>query len=253
GDGGDAVVYAGTEPSAFYRSVDGGVTWEERPSLLRLPSAPTWSFPPQPDTHHVRWIAPDPRMPERIFVAIEAGALVWSADAGRNWVDRRPDGPYDTHTIIAHPRTRDRLYSAAGDGYFESRTGGANWERREDGLRHRYAWGLAVDPSDPETVVISTARSARSAHSADGAESWIYRRAAGQPWRAVSQGLPDPAGTTISVLATDPSETGVVYAANNRGVYHSPNMGAMWERLNIPWPERHHSQRIAGMAVTIAE
>jgi photosystem II stability/assembly factor-like uncharacterized protein len=252
-DAGSDVIYAGTEPSAFYRSPDGGAAWEERPSLLALPSAPTWSFPPRPQTHHVRWIAPDPRVPGRIFVAIEAGALVSSTDAGRSWVDRRPDGPYDTHTLVVHPHAPDRLYSAAGDGYFESRTGGATWERREDGLRHRYAWGLAVDPTDPETVVISAARSARTAHNAEGAESLIYRRTAGQPWRPISHGLPEPAGTTISVLAADPAEAGVVYAANNWGVYRSADMGEHWERLDIPWPARHQTQRVAGLALTTTQ
>ena len=167
-------------------------------------------------------------------------------------MDRRPDSPYDTHTLVVHLHAPDRLYSAAGDGYFESRTGGATWERREDGLRHSYAWGLAVDPTDPETVVISAARSARAAHRAESAESWIYRRTAGQPWRAVSHGLPEPAGTTISALVADPSEAGVVYAANNRGVFRSADMGASWERLDLPWPERHHTQRVADVAVAAA-
>lgn len=243
------IVYAGTAPSALYRSGDGGGMWEERPSLLALPSASTWSFPPRPDTHHVRWIAPDPLVAGRIFVAIEAGALVSSNDGGRSWTDRRPDGPYDTHTLVVHPRAADRLYSAAGDGYFESRTGGASWERPEDGLSHRYAWGLAVDPNDPETVVISAARGAMTAHRADMAESWIYRRTAGQPWHAVSRGLPSPEGTTISALVTDPAEPGTAYAANNRGVYRSADMGASWERLDLPWPDHYHAQRVAGLAV----
>src|SRR5215468_5978234 len=46
------VVWAGTEPSALYRSEDGGSSWVERPALKYLPSAPTWSFPPRPWTHH---------------------------------------------------------------------------------------------------------------------------------------------------------------------------------------------------------
>ena len=53
----DGAVYAGTEPSALYRSDDGGETWHELESLLELPSRPTWSFPPRPWTSHVRWIA----------------------------------------------------------------------------------------------------------------------------------------------------------------------------------------------------
>jgi photosystem II stability/assembly factor-like uncharacterized protein len=250
GAGGYSVVYAGTEPSALYRSPDAGESWKERRALLALPSASTWSFPPHPETSHVRWIATDPLVPQRIFVAIEAGALVTSTDGGLTWTDRRPGGPYDTHTLVVHPQATGRLYSAAGDGYFESTTSGVSWERREDGLRHRYAYGLAVEPDDPESIVISTARSAMTAHNAASAESWVYRRAAGEPWRVVSHGLPEAAGTTISSLVADPNDPGVVYAANNRGVYRSADMGESWERLGIEWAEEYEGERVAGVAIS---
>ena len=249
GDG-DSVVYAGTEPTALYRSEDAGETWEQRHALLALPSAPSWSFPPRPDTSHVRWIATDPLVEERIFVAIEAGALVTSTDAGLTWTDRRPGGPYDTHTLVVHPHEAGRLYSAAGDGYFESTTSGVNWERREDGLRHHYVYGLAVEPDDPETIVISASRSAMSAHSAEHAETWIYRRMAGEPWSVVKRGLPEASGTTISSLVADPDDPGVVYAVNNRGVYRSADMGESWERLEIEWASDYESERVAGVAIT---
>jgi hypothetical protein len=52
------VVYAGSEPSAIFRSEDAGDTWRELPSLSTLPSSKEWSFPPRPETHHVRSIFP---------------------------------------------------------------------------------------------------------------------------------------------------------------------------------------------------
>jgi len=77
-----SVVYVGTEPSSIFRSEDGGSTWLDLASLRQLPSAPTWSFPPRPSTHHVRWITPDPLVAGRVFAAIEAGALIRSHDGG---------------------------------------------------------------------------------------------------------------------------------------------------------------------------
>ena len=50
----------------------------ERPEYL--PSSASWSFPPRPWTHHVRWIEPDENNLDYVFVAIEAGALVQSHD-----------------------------------------------------------------------------------------------------------------------------------------------------------------------------
>jgi hypothetical protein len=189
-------------------------------------------------------------VPGRLFVAIEAGALVSSVDGGRTWTDRQPGGPYDTHKLVVHPRVADRLYSAAGDGYFESHTGGASWERREDGLEHHYIWGLAVDPVDPEFVVISAARSAGAAHNAERAESWIYRRVAGGAWQLAMGGLPEAAGTTISALASEPAVPGVVYAANNHGIYRAVDRGESWERLDITWPAEYERERVVALVAT---
>ena len=127
GGTGNGALYAGTQPSALYRSEDGGETWRELPALQDLPSSRDWSFPPNPATHHVRWIEPDPTVPGRVYAAIEAGALVRTPDGGRTWLDRVPGGPYDTHTAAAHPTAAGRVYSAAGDGYYESTDAGESW------------------------------------------------------------------------------------------------------------------------------
>src|ERR671911_230494 len=122
-------VYVGTEPSALYSSDDGGDSWEKMEALNNLPSSTSWSFPPRPWTHHVRWIESDINNPDYVFVAIEAGALVQSRDGGRTWIDRVEQGPYDTHTLATHPMAPKRIYSSAGDGYFESFDYGESWNR----------------------------------------------------------------------------------------------------------------------------
>ena len=40
-------VYVGTEPTAFYRSDDGGESWDKMSSLNNLKSSSSWSFPPK--------------------------------------------------------------------------------------------------------------------------------------------------------------------------------------------------------------
>jgi hypothetical protein len=42
------IVYAGTEPSAVFRSENGGDSWVDLAGLRALPSADTWSFPHVP-------------------------------------------------------------------------------------------------------------------------------------------------------------------------------------------------------------
>ncbi|HEX8036715.1 MAG TPA: glycosyl hydrolase [Ktedonobacterales bacterium] len=250
------VVYAGTEPSSLYRSEDGGRTWRELSTLRQLPSASTWGLPDRPDTSHVRWITPDPLVAERLFVAIEAGALLRSLDGGHTWEDRKPGGPYDTHTLVMHRLAPNWLYSAAGDGFvipghgfFESEDGGQTWYRPNDGLQHHYLWSVAADPADPATLVISAAHGPEQAHNPQSAESALYRRTGNGPWQRVQDGFPKPRGLLIAALATHEAEPGVFYAANNKGVFRSTDAGSSWEALPIRWPQGLHIDRANALIV----
>jgi photosystem II stability/assembly factor-like uncharacterized protein len=244
-----ALIYAGTDPSSVLVSDDGGERWEDRPGLDELPSSSEWSFPPRPRSHHVRWIACDPHRAGRMYVAIEAGALIRSMDGGRTWEDRKEDGPRDAHCIETHPLAKDRVYAAAGDGYFESRDGGESWGRWEAGLGDRYCWSLAVDPRDPDTVLLSASPGPTFAHDPKGAESRIYRRARGVTWEPVTRGLPPAIGTTAPILAVDPVTPGVFFAACNRGLYRSTDGGHGWESVAIPWSEEDFARRIRALLV----
>lgn len=252
-------VYAGTEPSALYRSEDGGATWQELASMLALPSAPTWSFPPRPYTSHVRAIGLDPLQAGVLLVAIEAGALIRSMDGGQTWEDRRPGGPFDTHTLGLPRQQPGHIYSAAGDGvmqagqgFAESHDSGTTWERPSAGLQHHYLWGLAVDPANPETLVVSAAAGPRQAHDLQTAASAIYRRTAGSAWQQVQQGLPPSQGMLASVLATNQADPGVFYAANNQGLFRSPDAGQNWQRIEAPMPEQMRLARAESLLVLAA-
>ena len=234
---GFGIVYAGTEPSAVFRSDNGGDSWVDLAGLRALPSANTWSFPPRPHTHHVRWIEADVSVADRVFVAIEAGALVGTFDGGRIWRDRVRGGPYDTHTALTHPLAPGRIYSAAGDGYFESIDAADSWSSPEDGLKHRYLVGVAVDPADPDYVIVSATDGPGSAYSPRRAESYVYRKTGLKRWEQARSGLPEAKGTTVRRFATHAGEPGVIYAANNRGLFRSEDAGRSWKALGLPWPE----------------
>lgn len=223
-------VWAGTEPSAVWRSDDAGRSWERCEGLLELPSSSDWSFPPRPETHHVRWIACHPEDADTAWFAIEAGALVSTRDGGRTWADRVAGGPYDTHELAIHPDEPDRLRVAAGDGYFESRDGGHSWTSPEAGLEVTYLRSVAVDPGDPSVVVASASSGPRTAYVAGRADGRLYRREGDGPWERISAGWPREPSTIAPLLVADPP-AGRLLAADERGVHESRDGGRRWKPI----------------------
>jgi photosystem II stability/assembly factor-like uncharacterized protein len=241
------VVWAGTEPSEVWRSEDDGNTWQPTRPLQELPSSGEWAFPPRPNTHHVRWIACHPQQAGRLWVAVEAGALVSTSDGGRSWRDRVPGGPRDTHELAIHPEAPETLRAAAGDGYFESRDGGVSWARPRAGLEVGYLRSVAVDPGRPDVVLVSAATHAHAAYVAGSSDGRLYRRAGEDRWERVADGWPDPPATIAPLLLAG-SRPGEFWAADERGIHASDDGGSRWRQL-VSYPRSiHHLRGLAFLA-----
>jgi photosystem II stability/assembly factor-like uncharacterized protein len=221
----DGTVYAGAEPSALYAGRDGGESWEELAALHSVPSAPAWSYPPRPWTSHVRWIAPHPADADRLLVGIEAGAVLLSEDGGRTWGDHRPDADRDPHALAWHPSAPDRAYQAGGGGAAWSHDAGRTWERVDEGRDRRYAWGLAVDPADPDRWWVSAAPDPFQAHGRGVADARIYRWEG--RWRAVTERLD---AFPYALLLTG----GALHAGLGDGrLLRSRDGGDAWEEIAV--------------------
>jgi photosystem II stability/assembly factor-like uncharacterized protein len=222
----DGAVYAGTEPSALYRSDDRGETWRELESLLELPSQPTWSFPPRPWTSHVRWIAPSPHEADVILVGIELGGLMRSTDGGETWADHRPGAQRDVHSLAWHPRAVERAYEAGGGGAAWSGDGGETWHPADEGRDRHYTWSVAVDPHDPELWYVSASTGPYAAHGGRDPQAKIYRRREGE-WSALAGGLPEPlSAMPYALVAVD---GGLVAGFADGQIWGSADRGDTWE------------------------
>jgi photosystem II stability/assembly factor-like uncharacterized protein len=223
-------VWAGTEPSEVWHSGDAGNSWEQTSRLETLPSSSEWSFPPKPETHHVRWIACHPLEPERLWIAIEAGALISTIDGGRTWRDRVPGGPYDTHELGIHRKAPNILRVSAGDGYYESDDAGATWRSPRSGLEVGYLRSVAIDFERPDGLLISASSGPYSAYVAGRSDGRVYRRIAGERWERVRDGWPDPPGTVAPLLSAG-THAAEFFAADERGVHRSDDSGKSWRKV----------------------
>ncbi|MGB9987542.1 WD40/YVTN/BNR-like repeat-containing protein [Salarchaeum japonicum] len=215
-------VFAGTEPSRVYRSRD-GTTWTECTGLTALDSSGEWSFPPRPDTHHVRWIQSVPGS-ELLYVAVEAGALVRTPDAGESWTDRVSEHPFDTHTMAVPASNPERAYAAAGDGFYVTPDGGESWMPRESGLSKTYCWSVAVRDDDGNALAVSSANGPRSAHTPETADSTVSFWDDG--WHEWTDGLPDRL-LAPSLLATSDGW----YALTDGALYTAAARGDRWQAV----------------------
>jgi photosystem II stability/assembly factor-like uncharacterized protein len=243
----DGAVYAGTEPSALYRSDDRGETWRELEGLLELPSRPTWSFPPRPWTSHVRWIAPNPHDADLILVGIELGGLMRSADGGATWQDHRPGAQRDVHSLTWHPIAGGRAYEAGGGGAAWSEDAGETWQPADQGRDRDYTWSVAVDPLDPELWYVSASTGPHAAHGRGDPHARVYRweRRDGE-WQALAGGLPDPLpAMAYALVAAD----GRLFAGLADGqIWESADHGDAWRPCQVRGqaPRELHALAYAG-------
>jgi photosystem II stability/assembly factor-like uncharacterized protein len=221
----DGALYAGTEPSRLFVSHD-GASWAELDALQDIPSRDTWSFPPRPWTHHVRWVAPDPHRSQHLLVGIELGGLMASDDAGATFADHAPGAKRDVHQLGWHPSAPGFAYQAAGDGAAWTSDGGRTWRAADAGRDLRYCWALAVDPADPERWYVSAASGPGAAHRGTSARGRLYRwDGAWQPLALPSESMP------YALVARD----GELLAGLSDGhVLRSRDRGETWDELGAP-------------------
>jgi|RhiMetdeSRZDD1v2_1073273.scaffolds.fasta_scaffold17396_8 photosystem II stability/assembly factor-like uncharacterized protein len=226
----DGAVYAGTEPSALYRSDDQGETWRELKGLLELPSRPTWSFPPRPWTSHVRWIAPSPHSREIILVGIELGGLMRTTDGGVTWQDHRPGAQRDVHSLAWHPHLEDHAYEAGGGGAAWSDDAGATWRPADEGRDRHYTWSVAVDPVEPDLWYVSASTGPFTAHGGGDPQARIYAWRQGE-WHALAGGLPEPLPAMPYALVA--TEERLFAGLADGQIWVSTDRGDSWRALSV--------------------
>ena len=171
----------------FYRTDDGGRTWQPRNSGVRAEFLPN----KQPEFGQcVHKVVHHPSRPERLFLQNHWG-LYRSDDWGDSWTDIANGVPSDFGFAMAmHPDDEETVYIVpiqadvfrvvpeAKMRVYRTRNAGQSWEPMTKGLPQENAYetvlrdGMATDSLKPAGVYVGT-RSGKLFGSADDGESWM--------------------------------------------------------------------------------
>ncbi|MGH9385153.1 MAG: hypothetical protein ACRD2N_12795 [Vicinamibacterales bacterium] len=93
-----------------------------------------------------------------------------------------------------------------------------------------YLRSVAIDPEQPEVVVISASSGPHSAYVAGRSDGRLYRRLTHERWESVRDGWPEPPSTIAPLLCAG-ARAGELWAADERGVHGSEDGGKSWRRV----------------------
>lgn len=244
------VIWAGTQPSALFKSTDRGESFE----LVR----PLWDHP-----HRTEWAAgfggqaihtvvPHPTDPQRVTVAMSTGGVYRTADGGDSWApankgikvnfmpEEYPEFGQCVHKVAGHPDKPDQLFAQNHHGVYRSDDAGDNWNSIADGLPADFGFPIVVHPHDPDTVFVFPL-TADMQRIPPGGEARVWRsRDAGETWTPSSSGLPDNfyAAVMRDAMTTDNADpAGLYLGARDGSVFASVDDGDNWIQIASHLPD----------------
>jgi photosystem II stability/assembly factor-like uncharacterized protein len=214
-------IYAGTRPSAAFRSRDGGRHWEQ----LAVPLAaecPAVGIP------RVTALQIDPLNPETLWLGVEVDGMRRSRDGGGTWeVIKDGLANPDIHGMAISAGTPKTVFVSTNNEIYVSDDDGKSWQplRIRDQFPWVYCRGMAVKPDNPQVIFVGNGDAAAGStgaiqRSLDGGKTWSPRP------------LSEGPNSTMWCVATHPSDPSLMFASSIFGeVYRSRDGGETWQKL----------------------
>lgn len=255
------VVWAGTEPSALWRSDDGGETFTLVRGLWDHPHRPLWE--PGGGGQALHTILPHPTDDSRISVAMSTGGLYRSEDAGGTWApsnrgigayylpDPPPEHGYCIHKVARDAGQPTRLYAQHHGGVYRSDDDGGSWTAIGDGLPADFGFPVVAHPRLPEVAFVFPL-SSDADRTPPAGRCAVYRTDdGGKTWQECARGLPDEpfhASVLRDAMAADDADPAGVYLGTRDGnVFASADEGDTWTTV-----ARHLPDVLCVRAATVA-
>ena len=245
------VVWAGTEPSALFRSEDGGVTYDLVRGLWDHPHRPTWY--PGGGGQAIHTVLPHPTDGQRMTVAMSTGGVYQTADGGQTWAPSNkgiialhsPD-PYPEYGQCVHKvafnRTRpEQMFLQNHGGVFRSDDGGGSWSPIGGGLPADFGFPIVAHPQRAGSAFVFPLLGDFDRTPPESRCRVFRTDDAGETWRPLSQGLPQE-GFQAAVMrdamsADDGDPTGLYFGTRSGAVFASPDEGETWSAVAQHLPD----------------
>ena len=250
---GDGTMYAATQPAGLFRSDDGGDTWNEIVAFTQVPEAADWCVPIKPPLPgRARAIVIDQDNPQCIWVGVEVGGIMATADGGETWTLDLPGENPDLHMMCAHPEKPEVLFASTGygrldgvaemiegnAGVFRSDDSGGSWAYAWKGITPRYSRPMCIDPRAPYGLTVASAPTAFSkSEDEGGAQAMLLRSEdGGESWRSLCDAAHSPSRANIHGLAPDLENPGGVVIGTDTGEVWRVSNDAVWTLLGAGMP-----------------
>jgi hypothetical protein len=245
------LMWAGTQPSALFTSVDGGLRYELVRGLWEHPHRAEWGAGAGGQAIHT--ILPHPADPQRVLVAMSAGGVYRTTDGGATWSaantgikayflpDQFPEFGQCVHKVARDPARPDRLYAQNHHGVYRSDDDGVTWSSIADGLPSDFGFAMVAHPHRGGTIWTFPLAADSKRYPIDFTCQVFRSTDAGTSWQPQSAGLPtEPFYPTVlrDAMCTDTADPAGVYFGSRGGdVYASADEGDTWEQVAAHLPD----------------
>jgi hypothetical protein len=248
-------IWAGTGPSALFRSDDDATTWTMCRSLWDQPSRTKW-FGGGYDYPGVHSIMVDPRNRDMIRVAISSGGVWRSDDAGATWratctglfaeyappENKSDPDSQDPHLVVQCPAMPDHLWMQHHNGIFFSRDGGESWSHADNAKPSVFGFAVAVHPHDGKTAWFVPGEKDQFRVPVNDRLVVSRTRDGGETFELLDRGLPrcDAYDVTYRhALAVDGTGDRLAFGTTTGGLWVSENAGDDWQAIDVRLPPVH--------------
>jgi photosystem II stability/assembly factor-like uncharacterized protein len=168
-----------------------------------------------------------------ILVATAGQGVLRSSDDGATWaripLDQGLEFDAVVRALAVHPTRPETVFAGADAGLGRSDDAGTHWTRVDTPFNDRQVWSIAIDPNDPDSMIVGTGAPSRAA---------VYRTAdGGATWELLPPKLPEHcAGVSkpriLTAVYDHVDAKSVWFGVEEGGLWRSRDRGDVWDRVD---------------------